>query len=192
MALSLARLHRASLSTLAGPLDRLATCGPDRDQTRSAVVWTGPALAGADGGNLAYGDVGAICSGLVALDLGSSSGPPTSGGVRLAHAGSSHISRQQESWLEAGSQPSGRSCASGSLALDAVPGTGGITPLAASGLHHGRRPRFDRHDRRDQGIFRLGQLWLLDILPRAPDAPTLLRCLPLQRQGATGRFALRF
>ncbi len=39
--------------------------------------------------------------------------------------------------------------------------------LAASCIHHGQRDRFDRHDRRDKGIFRLGRLWLLDILRRA-------------------------
>jgi hypothetical protein len=67
-----------------------------------------------------------------------------------------------------------------------------VTHLAASSLHHGRRQRFDRHDRRDKGIFRLGRLWLLDILRRAKEAHTLLRCLPFQRQGTTWRFALRF
>ena len=67
-----------------------------------------------------------------------------------------------------------------------------VTHLAAACLHHGKRHRFDRQDRRTKGIFRLGRLWLLDILRRAKDAGTLLRCLPFQRRGTTWRFALRF
>ncbi len=67
-----------------------------------------------------------------------------------------------------------------------------VTHLAAACMHHGHRTRFDRHDRRAKGIFRLGRLWLLDILRRARDAATLLRCLPFHRQGTTWRFALRF
>lgn len=39
-----------------------------------------------------------------------------------------------------------------------------ISHLAASCIHHGQRHRFDRVDRRDKSIFRLGRLWLLDIL----------------------------
>lgn len=67
-----------------------------------------------------------------------------------------------------------------------------VTHLAAACLHHGHRHRFDRHDRRDKGIFRLGRLWLLDILRRARTAAALLHCLPFQK-GPTGwRFALRF
>ncbi len=67
-----------------------------------------------------------------------------------------------------------------------------VTHLAAACMHHGNRTRFDRRDRRAKGIFRLGRLWLLDILRRARDAGTLLRCLPFHRQGTTWRFALRF
>jgi len=67
-----------------------------------------------------------------------------------------------------------------------------VTHLAAACIHHGHRDRFDRHDRRDKGIFRLGRLWLLDILRRARTAAALIRCLPFQK-GPTGwRFALRF
>jgi len=43
-----------------------------------------------------------------------------------------------------------------------------------------------------RGIFRLGRLWLLDILRRARNAGALLRCLPFRRQGTTWRFAVRF
>lgn len=52
-----------------------------------------------------------------------------------------------------------------------------VSHLAASCMHHGKRDRFDRHDRRDKGIFRLGRLWLLDILRRTTnqaDASSLL------------------
>ena len=67
-----------------------------------------------------------------------------------------------------------------------------VTHLAAACIHHGHRHRFDRHDRRDKGIFRLGRLWLLDILRRARTAAALIRSLPFQK-GPTGwRFALRF
>ncbi len=67
-----------------------------------------------------------------------------------------------------------------------------ITHLAAACLHNGHREQFDRHDRRTKGLFRLGRLWLLDILRRAKDVGPLLRCLPFQRQGAIWRFSLRF
>ena len=67
-----------------------------------------------------------------------------------------------------------------------------VTHLAAACLHHGHRHRFDRPDRRDKGIFRLGRLWLLDILRRARNAGALLRCLPFRRQDTTWRFAVRF
>lgn len=67
-----------------------------------------------------------------------------------------------------------------------------VTHLAAACMHHGKRHWFDRHDRRDKGIFRLGRLWLLDILRRTRDVGTLLRCLPFHRQGTTWRFAVRF
>jgi hypothetical protein len=67
-----------------------------------------------------------------------------------------------------------------------------VTHLAASCIHHGQRQRFDRHDRRDKGIFRLGRLWLLDILRRARTAAALVRCLPFQKTSTGWRFALRF
>jgi hypothetical protein len=67
-----------------------------------------------------------------------------------------------------------------------------VSHLAASCIHHGERHRFDRHDRRDKSIFRLGRLWLLDILRRATNPATLTRCLPFRKRGPTWTFALRF
>lgn len=67
-----------------------------------------------------------------------------------------------------------------------------VTHLAAACIHHGKRQLFDRHDRRAKGIFRLGRLWLLDILRRAKDAGAVHRCLPFHQQGTTWQFALRF
>jgi Transposase DDE domain len=64
--------------------------------------------------------------------------------------------------------------------------------LAASCMHHGHRTRFDRHDRRDKGIFRLGRLWLLDILRRAGPELSLQRCLPYRQTPTGWAFSLRF
>lgn len=64
--------------------------------------------------------------------------------------------------------------------------------LAASCIHHGQRDRFDRHDRRDKGIFRLGRLWLLDILRRAHNPAALSLCLPFRKKDQQWTFALRF
>ena len=67
-----------------------------------------------------------------------------------------------------------------------------VSHLAASCIHHGQRHRFDRRDRRDKSIFRLGRLWLLDILRRATNAAALTWCLPFQKQRTSWKFALRF
>jgi len=67
-----------------------------------------------------------------------------------------------------------------------------VSHLAASCIHHGERHRFDRRDRRDKSIFRLGRLWLLDILRRATNAAALICCLPFRQQGTSWKFALRF
>jgi hypothetical protein len=61
--------------------------------------------------------------------------------------------------------------------------------LAAAGIHHGHRHRFDRGDK---GIFRLGRLWVLDILRRARTAAALIYCLPFQKGPTRCRFAWRF
>jgi Transposase DDE domain len=67
-----------------------------------------------------------------------------------------------------------------------------VAHLAASCVHHGQRARFDRHDRRDKGIFRLGRLWLLDILRRAVTDTSLQRCLPFRKTPTGWAFSLRF
>jgi Transposase DDE domain len=64
--------------------------------------------------------------------------------------------------------------------------------LAAACIHNGQRSRFDRTDRRDKSIFRLGRLWLLDILRRACNRAALRCCLPFQQTPHGWRFALRF
>jgi len=67
-----------------------------------------------------------------------------------------------------------------------------VSHLAASCIHHGKRDRFDRTDRRDKGIFRLGRLWLLDILRRTRNQADLVHCLPFRKLAAGWRFSLRF
>jgi hypothetical protein len=67
-----------------------------------------------------------------------------------------------------------------------------LAHLAASCMHHGQRARFDRHDRRDKGIFRLGRLWLLDILRRTITEMSLNRCLPFRKTPTGWAFSLRF
>jgi hypothetical protein len=67
-----------------------------------------------------------------------------------------------------------------------------LAHLAASCVHHGQRARFDRHDRRDKGIFRLGRLWLLDMLRRTVTDTSLNRCLPFRKTPTGWAFSLRF
>src|SRR5712691_4795492 len=67
-----------------------------------------------------------------------------------------------------------------------------VSHLAASCIHHEHRQRFDRVDRRDKSIFRLGRLWLLDILRRAHNRSSLRHCLPFQMTKMGWRFSLRF
>jgi hypothetical protein len=67
-----------------------------------------------------------------------------------------------------------------------------VSHLAAACMHEGQRPRFDRHDRRDKGIFRIGRLWLHDLLRRELPAASLAHCLPFHRKGTALAFALRF
>jgi hypothetical protein len=67
-----------------------------------------------------------------------------------------------------------------------------VSHLAAACMHEGQRERFDRHDRRDKGIFRLGRLWLHDLLRRELQAASLAHYLPFHRHGAALAFTLRF
>lgn len=67
-----------------------------------------------------------------------------------------------------------------------------ISHLAAACIHQGQRTRFDRHDRRDKGLFRLGRLWLHELLRRELSAASLAHCLPFHRQGGVLTFTLRF
>ncbi len=67
-----------------------------------------------------------------------------------------------------------------------------ISHLAAACIQNGQRQRFDRVDRRDKSIFRLGRLWLLDILRRAHNPASLKCCLPFHKTKTGWRFALRF
>lgn len=67
-----------------------------------------------------------------------------------------------------------------------------LTHLAASCIHHGWRDRYDRHDRRDKGIFRLGRLYLLDLEHRATRMVDLLNCLLFRRSSSRWLFSLRF
>ena len=67
-----------------------------------------------------------------------------------------------------------------------------VCHLAASCMHHGARHRFDRPDRREKGIFRLGRLWLLHILHRAPSTGAVCSCLPFTKKENGWTFSLRF
>jgi len=67
-----------------------------------------------------------------------------------------------------------------------------VSHLAASCMHHGKRDRFDRTDRRDKGIFRLGRLWLLDILRRTCNQADLVHCLPFRKLAPGWHFSMCF
>src|SRR5947209_3426983 len=45
-----------------------------------------------------------------------------------------------------------------------------LARLGASCIHHGQRARFDRTDRRDKSVLRLGWLWFQEMLDHAPSA----------------------
>ncbi len=70
-----------------------------------------------------------------------------------------------------------------------------VMHLAASCIHHGQRDRFDRQDRRDKSLFRLGRLWLLDILRHTSAsafvAATLTCCLPFRKTTSGWRLERR-
>ncbi len=63
--------------------------------------------------------------------------------------------------------------------------------LAASCIHNGRRERYDRHDRRDKGLLRLGRLYLLD-MARSTRSKFLWNCLLFHRTSKGWAFSMRF
>ena len=81
----------------------------------------------------------------------------------------------------------------GSLAARAL--SSYVVDLASSSSVYSSRTvpaRMTRVDRRDKSIFRLGRLWLLDILRRVHNRASLRSCLPFQKSNMGWRFALRF
>jgi len=62
----------------------------------------------------------------------------------------------------------------------------------ASCIHHGKRRLFDRSDRRDKSVVRLGRQWFLEILERTTGAASLVRCVPFQRRATGWRLCSRF
>lgn len=72
-----------------------------------------------------------------------------------------------------------------------------VAHLGSACMEHGHRSRFDRADRRDKGLFRLGRLYLRFLLVQAqykqPEmrAPHLASCLPFHRTKAGWRFSIR-
>jgi hypothetical protein len=106
--------------------------------------------------------------------------------VCVANARRIDLSGYQDAWLEHRSRPTQNPGASGTLALSPVSGRLVLAFITGS------RDRFDRHDRRDKGIFRLGRLWLREILRRARTPAALSHCLPFHKKGNQWTFALRF
>lgn len=72
-----------------------------------------------------------------------------------------------------------------------------VAHLGSACMEHGHRSRFDRADRRDKGLFRLGRLYLRFLLAQcqykqpAMRAPHLASCLPFHRTKAGWRFSIR-
>lgn len=71
-----------------------------------------------------------------------------------------------------------------------------VSHLAASCIHHGQRSRFDRADRREKSIFRLGRLWLSFILKHVGDSAwgvaNLTHSLPFCKRDGQWSIPLRF
>jgi hypothetical protein len=71
-----------------------------------------------------------------------------------------------------------------------------VCHLAAACMHHGARSRFDRVDRRDKSILRIGRLWLLSILKQAKNSSWgsahLVHCLPFSKRNGNWTFILNF
>jgi DDE family transposase len=67
-----------------------------------------------------------------------------------------------------------------------------LAHLAAGCMHHGKRDRYDRADRRDKGIFRLGRLSLFDIERRNTQSGNIQQCLLFRKNSNGWCFSLRF
>jgi hypothetical protein len=67
-----------------------------------------------------------------------------------------------------------------------------LAHLAATCIHHSKRTRYDRADRRDKGIFRLGRLYPLDIERRDAHGGNLRQCLLFRKEACGWCFSLRF
>lgn len=75
------------------------------------------------------------------------------------------------------------------------------THLGASCKHHGHAKIFDRTDRYDKSLLRLGHLWIKELIKRANggmrqqsaiEAPRLAHCLPFHRTKEGLRFSIAF
>jgi hypothetical protein len=64
--------------------------------------------------------------------------------------------------------------------------------LAAACIQNGKRTRYDRHDRRDQGPLRLARLSLLELARSIPYEGMLRECLLFRQRGDQWLFSLRF
>jgi hypothetical protein len=73
------------------------------------------------------------------------------------------------------------------------------THLGASCKHHGHAKAFDRTDRYDKSLLRLGHLWIKELIKRANyglrqhsaiEAPRLVHCLPFHRTKDGLRFSI--
>lgn len=67
-----------------------------------------------------------------------------------------------------------------------------LAHLAATCIHHGKRTRYDRADRRDKSIFRIGRLYLFDIERRDARGGNIQQCLLFRKEVNGWCFSLRF
>ena len=67
-----------------------------------------------------------------------------------------------------------------------------LAHLVAGCMHHGRRDRYDRADRRDKGIFHIERLYLFDIERRNARGGNIQQCLLFRKDENGWRFSLHF
>lgn len=67
-----------------------------------------------------------------------------------------------------------------------------LAHLAAACIHHGKRDRYDRADRRDKGIFRIGRLSLFAIERRNARGGNIQQCLFFRKNTHGWYFSFRF